>query len=54
MLMKNNVLQCLDIRDNNIGDDEVRQIAEGLQHNNALIKLDARNCDFLVEGMYLA
>lgn len=50
MLVENDKLKYLDIHDNNIGDDEVRQITEGLQHNNTLTKLDMQKCDFSVEG----
>ena len=50
MLLENDKLKYLDIHDNNIGDDEVRQISEGLQHNNTLTKLDMQKCDFSVEG----
>ena len=50
MLLENDKLKYLDIHDNNIGDDEVRQISEGLQHNSTLIKLNMQKCDFLVEG----
>ena len=50
MLMENNKLQHLNISGNSIGDDGVRQITEGLQHNNTLTKLVAWDCDFSVEG----
>ena len=52
MLMKNNKLQYLDIGNNEIGDDGVKLITEGLQYNNTLIKLDARSCGISVEGRY--
>ena len=53
MLMKNNKLQYLDISYNNeIGNDGVKLITEGLQYNNTLIKLYATFCDISVEGRY--
>ena len=53
MLMKNNKLQYLDIGGNNeIGNDGVKLITEGLQYNNTLIKLDAYSCGIAVEGRY--
>ena len=53
MLMENNKLQYLDIAGNKIGDDGVRLITEGLQCNKIMIKLDASNCGFSVEGRQL-
>ena len=53
MLMENNKLQYLDIAGNKIGDDGVRLITEGLQYNKTMIKLDASNCGFSVEGRQL-
>lgn len=50
MLMENNKLQHLRIRGNKIGDDGLRQITEGLQHNNTLV---ANGCGFSVKGMKL-
>ena len=50
MLMENNKLQHLNIGDNTIGDAGVRLIAEGLQYNNTLTKLNAEECDISVEG----
>ena len=51
MLMKNNKLQYLSIGDE-IGDEGVKLITEGLQYNNTLIKLDAFECGISVEGRY--
>ena len=50
MLMKNNKLQYLDISGNEIGNDGMRLITEGLQYNNTLTKLHAERCDISVEG----
>ena len=50
MLMENNKLQHLNINGNLIGDAGGRLIAEGLQYNNTLTKLDAQGCDISVEG----
>ena len=47
-------LKHFDIEGNAIGDDGVRLIIEGLLCNNTLTKLDARNCDFLVKGNWVA
>ena len=53
MLMKNNNLQYLSVGFNeNIGNDGVKLITEGLQYNNTLIKLNAVNCGISVEGRY--
>ena len=52
MLMENNKLQCFYVSSNKIGNDGVRLITEGLQHNNTLIKLDAYRCGFSVEGSF--
>ena len=50
MMMENNKLQYLDISWNEIGDDGVRLITEGLQCNNTLTKLVAWHCDISVTG----
>ena len=50
MLIKSNKLQYLDIGRNNIGDDGVKLIIEGLQYNNTLIKLYTYHCDISVIG----
>ena len=50
MLIENNKLQYLDIKWNEIGDDGVRLITEGLQYNNTLTKLNAWDCDVSVTG----
>ena len=53
MLVKNNKLQYLDITGNEIGNDGVKLITEGLQYNNTLIELDADDCGISVEGRYI-
>ena len=52
MLRENNKLQNLDISVNEIGDDGVRLITEGLQCNNTLTKLNAEHCGISVTGRY--
>ena len=52
MLMENNKLQYLDIIWNEIGDDGMRLITEGLQCNNTLAKLNVWHCDISVTGRY--
>ena len=36
----------------NIGDDGMSSVADGLQHNNTLTKLNVSNCEFSVKGSY--
>ena len=38
--------------ENDIGDDGMSSVADGLQHNNTLKKLDATECKFSVKGSY--
>ena len=38
--------------DNDIGDDGMSSVADGLQHNNILIMLDVSQCKFSVKGSY--
>ena len=52
LLKVNNSLQKLDMRDNDIRDDGLSSVADGLQHNNTLTKLDVSECKFLVKGSY--
>ena len=52
LLKVNNLLQELDMRSNDIGDDGMSSVADGLQHNNSLTKLDASRCKFSVKGSY--
>ena len=52
MLMENKNLTLLDIGSNNIGDDGVRHVTEGLQQNDTLTKLWLGKCKILVKGNY--
>ena len=51
MLINNSKLQYLNIGKNAIGNDGIKCITEGLQHNKTLIKLKANQCSFSVEGI---
>ena len=37
---------------NDIDDDGMSSVADGLQHNNTLTKLDVSYCEFSVKGSY--
>ena len=50
MLMENKKLQYLDISFNEIGDDGVRHVTEGLQQNDTLTKLMLKGCEISAEG----
>lgn len=51
-LMKvSNSLQELIMGSNDIGDDGIAVIAEGLKYNTTLKKLSVRKCGFSVKGM---
>ena len=50
--MVNRTLKHLNISSNNIQDDGVRDIMEGLQYNDTLTKLLLRNCEISVKGNY--
>ena len=52
MLMVNRTLKHLDICSNNIQDDGMRDIMEGLQQNDTLTKLLLENCKISVKGNY--
>ena len=52
LLKVNNSLQELDIWHNDIGDDGMSSVADGLQHNNTITKLDVTYCKFSVKGSY--
>ena len=52
MLMVNRTLKYLDISDNKIQDDGVRDIMEGLQHNDTLTTLQLYECEISVKGNY--
>ena len=51
LLKVNNSLQQLDIRYNDIGEDGILSIADGLQHNNTLKILNVSGCEFSVKGI---
>ena len=53
MLIKNEKLQQLSIGGNEIGNDGMKHIIEGLQYNNTLTLLYADDCGFSVEGSQL-
>ena len=50
MLMENKKLQHLDIHGNEIGDDGVSHITEGLKQNDTLIELVLYNCEISAKG----
>ena len=50
LLKVNCSLQELYLRDNNIGDEGISLIADGLKYNNTLTKLYVGKCGFSVEG----
>ena len=49
-LKVNNSLQELEMEGNDIGDDGISSVADGLQHNNTLKKLAVPLCKFSVKG----
>ena len=51
LLKVNNSLQQLNMRYNNIGEDGILSIADGLQHNNTLKILNVSGCEFSVKGI---
>jgi len=53
MLMENKKLQDLDISWNEIGDDGVRHVTEGLQQNDTLTELFLSHCEISVKGSYI-
>ena len=40
------------MRYNDIGDDGISSVADGLQHNSTLAKLNISECKFSVKGSY--
>ena len=50
MLMENKKLRHLNIGGNNIGDDGVSHITEGLQQNYTLTELMLVNCEISAKG----
>ena len=52
MLMENKNLIELNISRNNISDDGVRYVTEGLQQNDTLTELYLFGCEISVKGNY--
>ena len=52
LLKVNHSLQELDMGDNDIDDDRISSITDGLQDNNTLTKLNISLCKFSVKGSY--
>ena len=53
-LLKTNVsLQDLEMWGNYIGDDGMSSLANGLQYNNTLTKLNVTNCRFSIKGIVM-
>ena len=52
MLMVNRTLKHLNISDNKIQDDGVRDIMEGLQQNDTLTELLLQSCKISLKGNY--
>ena len=50
LLSVNNSLQELYMRHNDIGDDGMSSVADGLQCNKTLTKLSVRECGLSVKG----
>ena len=50
LLKINNSLQELDMGDNDIGDDGMSSVVDGLQYNKTLTKLDVERCGLSVKG----
>ena len=50
LLKVNNSLQELDMRGNQIGDDGMSSVADGLQCNKTLTELNVWECGFSVKG----
>ena len=50
--MENKNLTHLNIGNNNIGDDGVRHVIDGLQQNDTLTELGLHNCKISVKGNY--
>ena len=50
LLKVNNSLQELDMQRNTIGDDGISSVADGLQYNKTLTKLNVERCRLSVKG----
>ena len=53
LLKVNNSLQELVMQSNQIGDNGISSVADGLQCNNTLTKLDVEGCGLSVKGTVL-
>ena len=51
LLMANNSLKELDLEQNDISDNGISSVADGLQYNDTLTKLSVINCGISEEGM---
>ena len=51
ILKVNNSLQELNMENNDIGDDGISSVADGLQHNNTLTILNVSECEFSLKGI---
>ena len=51
MLKTNDTLKIVTVENNDIRDDGMCSICEGLQHNHTLTSLSVRNCGFSVKGI---
>ena len=52
MLIDNKKLQHLNVSGNELGDEGMRHITEGLQQNNILTELLLYNCEISAKGNY--
>ena len=50
LLKVNNSLQEIDMGQNIIGDDVMSSVADGIQYNQTLTKLNVRHCTLSVKG----
>ena len=50
LLKITDTLKVIQMENNNIGDDGMCLICEGLQHNHTLTSLAVKNCGFSVKG----
>ena len=53
MLMENKNLKCLDIDNNVISDNGIRDVSAGVQQNNTLTILRIGECGISVKGNYI-
>ena len=50
--MENKILKLLNYGYNNISDNGIRDVSEGLQQNDTLTELRLRRCEISVKGNY--